>query len=187
MKKIIFILLLTSYIFAGNRIPIPDKQISYNSEEIIANPVTGEKLVFDQMLIVFDPSINRQTQESILKEIEGDVVGGLPSFEIYQVRFNNPDRTFSKLAQVQLKHRLCFLGETGVVGEVSIRSGDDVSGGRRNRASGGLLRGRLFLCFGFWKLVEKLERGVGDHDRVAALDLSLEDDALVGLLPHLRY
>jgi len=103
MKKIIFILLLTSYIFAGNRIPIPDKQISYNSEEIIANPVTGEKLVFDQMLIVFDPSVNRQTQESILKEIEGEVVGGLPSFEIYQVRFNNPDRTFSKLAQVQLK------------------------------------------------------------------------------------
>jgi hypothetical protein len=103
MKRLILILLLTSYIFAGNRIPIPDKQISYNSEDVIINPVTGEKLVFDQMLIVFDPSINRQTQESILKEIEGDVVGGLPSFEIYQVKFNNPDKTFSKLAQVQLK------------------------------------------------------------------------------------
>jgi len=104
MKKLILIfILIASYSFAGNRIPIPDKQISYNSEDVIANPVTGEKLVFDQMLIVFDPSINRQTQESILEDIEGDVVGGLPSFEIYQVRFNNPDRTFSKLAQVQLK------------------------------------------------------------------------------------
>ena len=104
MKKSILILLfLTSYMFAGNRIPIPDKQISYKSEDIIDNPVTGEKLVYNQMLIVFEPSVNRQTQESILDEIEGDVVGGLPSFEIYQVKFNNPDRTFSKLAQIQLK------------------------------------------------------------------------------------
>ena len=105
MAKQIFLLLLfiTTYIFAGNRIPIPDKQISYNSEDIIANPVTGEKLVYNQMLIVFDPAVNRQTQENILDDIEATIVGGLPSFDIYQVTFENPDKSFSTLAQVQLK------------------------------------------------------------------------------------
>ncbi len=102
-KSILLLLVFASYIFAGNRIAIPDKQISYKSEDVIANPVTGEKLVYNQMLIVFEPSANRQTQESILEQIEGDVVGGLPSFEIYQVQFNNPDRSFSKLAQIQLQ------------------------------------------------------------------------------------
>jgi len=102
-KNLLVLLLLSSYMFAGNRIPIPDKQISYNSEDVIDNPVTGEKLVYNQMLIVFEPSANRQTQESILDGIEGNVVGGLPSFEIYQVQFVNPDKSFSKLAQVQLK------------------------------------------------------------------------------------
>jgi hypothetical protein len=104
MKKNILLLILSASItLAGNRIPIPDKQISYNSEDVISNPVTGEKLVYNQMLIVFDPSVNRQIQESILEGINAVVVGGLPSFDIYQVTFDNPDRTFSKLAQVQLK------------------------------------------------------------------------------------
>jgi len=104
MRKILFIFLIfTSYIVAGSRIPIPDKQISYKSEDVISNPVTGEKLVYNQMLIVFDPEANRQTQENILNDIEATVVGGLPSFDIYQVTFDNSDKSFSKLAQVQLK------------------------------------------------------------------------------------
>ena len=102
-KQMLIFLFFITYIFAGNKIPIPDKQISYSSEDIISNPVTLEKLVYNQMLIVFDPSVNRQTQESILADIKGTIVGGLPSFDIYQVTFDNPDRSFSKLAQVQLK------------------------------------------------------------------------------------
>ena len=101
-KLLVILLLFTANIFGGNRIPIPNKQISYNTEDIIANPVTGEKLVHNQMLIVFDPSINRQAQENILEDINGDVVGGLPSFDIYQVEFDNPNKSFSRLAQVQL-------------------------------------------------------------------------------------
>lgn len=104
MKKILLVLiLLVSYIFAGNRIPIPDKQISYDPEDVISNPVTGERLVYNQILVVFDPSVTRQTQEAVLDDIEGNVVGGLPSFEIYQIQFKNQDKSFSKLAQVQLK------------------------------------------------------------------------------------
>jgi hypothetical protein len=102
-KLILLFLILTTYIISGNRIPIPDKQISFNAEDVIANPVTGEKLVYNQMLIVFDPAVNRQTQESILDDIDGTIVGGLPSFDIYQVTFENPDKSFSTLAQVQLK------------------------------------------------------------------------------------
>ena len=104
MKNILLVFLIfTTYVVAGSRIPIPDKQISYNSEDIISNPVTGEKLVYNQMLIVFDPAANRQTQENILDDIEAIVVGGLPSFDIYQVIFDNSDKTFSKLAQIQLR------------------------------------------------------------------------------------
>jgi len=130
-KSILLFLLLTSYMFAGNRIPIPDKQISYNSEDVIANPITGEKLVYNQMLIVFEPSVNRQIQESILDGIEGDVVGGLPSFEIYQVKFNNPDKSFSKLAQVQLKleknENIIFAMPQKVEGQNSGRTKDLIS------------------------------------------------------------
>ncbi len=103
MKKIVvlvLIILVSQFLFAGNRIPIPNKQISYNKNDVIKNPKTGEKLVCNQLLVVFDPAIQKPKQEQILKSIHGKVVGGLPSFEIYQITFKNENKSYSELAKV---------------------------------------------------------------------------------------
>ena len=55
----------------------------------------------------------------------------------------------------------------------------------RSIALNGIRCGRWFLFFGFRELLEELDGGVGDHDRVALLDLALKHDALVRFLPHL--
>ncbi|MFC2088547.1 AgmX/PglI C-terminal domain-containing protein [Calditrichota bacterium] len=101
--SIILLLTLQSYLFAGNRIPIPAKQIPYNKSDVITNPINGEKFVHNQLLVVFEPIISVQQQNEILESIDGKVVGGSPGFDIYQIAFENPEKSFSKLAQVQLQ------------------------------------------------------------------------------------
>jgi len=106
MRNITFtflVFLFANFLFAGNRIAIPNKQISYSGNDIISNPSNGERYVYNQLLIVFDPAVNRSQQESILNSIDGKVVGGLPAFDIYQITFDNPNKSYLKLAQVQLE------------------------------------------------------------------------------------
>lgn len=100
---IILIFAMQSLVLAGNRIPIPQKQVPYEKSDIITNPVNGEKLVYNQLLVVFEPIVSKEQQFNILNDINGEVVGGSPGFDIYQIVFKNPDKSFSKLAQVQLQ------------------------------------------------------------------------------------
>ena len=129
---VLFVILIYSHLFSDNRIPIPDKQVSYSKSDIIANPENDEQFVYNQLLIVFEPSADRNEQEKILESIDGEIVGGLPSYDIYQIRFENSNKSFSKLEQIQsfLEQNGTGLGFNGLSNSSSnVAAGNIARGG----------------------------------------------------------
>jgi hypothetical protein len=82
---------------ASDRIPIPNKPADVNQAYIINDPVTGDKIVCDQLMLAFKDEVYRPLQEKIIGSIQGKVVGGIPSLAVYQVSFKNPELSLEKM------------------------------------------------------------------------------------------
>jgi hypothetical protein len=101
LSVILFILFLITSLFSfADRIPVPGKSADIDENYLTVDSVSGEMIACDQILIVFQPDVTRQQQEKILSSIGGDIIGGVPSLDIYQVEIKNPDCSVKTVNQI---------------------------------------------------------------------------------------
>ena len=87
---IIWSCLIVAVILANNnRIPIPNKPATYKKNDIINDSETGDKIVNNQLILIFDENVSELQQKNILQSFGGKIVGGVPEMEVYHILFNN--------------------------------------------------------------------------------------------------
>jgi len=103
MKKLVVLMMTTLCLISfaeNNRIPIPEQSAPIEEIYIVEDMESGDKIVCNQILMIFKNDVTLEEQESILSSIRGKVIGGLPSMQIYQVLIDNPACTAAKVAQI---------------------------------------------------------------------------------------
>jgi hypothetical protein len=94
--------ILSGQLFARNdKLDIPSEYAPVNPARLLLDPQTGEQFAADMVLVAFKPHADRRSQESALARIDGQVIGGMPSLDIYQVSFNNPDGSIDNYQNIR--------------------------------------------------------------------------------------
>jgi len=89
------ILCILSFSSQQDRIPIPVTEAPYAAADVVVDEDSGEKIICDQLVIVFAEDITRSEQLNVLLQISGKVVGGNPDMNIYHISFPNRRRSLS--------------------------------------------------------------------------------------------
>jgi hypothetical protein len=98
LTVLLIILIPLTNLFSGvERIPVPEKSADIDANYVTVDSVSGENIACNQVLIVFQTNVTRQQQERILSSINGAIIGGVPSLDIYQVSIPNPDCSAQKV------------------------------------------------------------------------------------------
>jgi len=101
LKVLLIILIFITNLFSVvERIPVPEKSADIDKNYITLDSVSGENIACNQILLVFQTNVTRQQQEKILSSIDGAIIGGVPSLDIYQVSIPNPDCSANKVLQI---------------------------------------------------------------------------------------
>jgi hypothetical protein len=84
--------------FPGIQGPAP-----YKEGEIIVNPDNGDKIICNQLQIIFVDNLNREQKSSALKKVNGKMAGYLEDLDIYQIIITNPKCDFNELKKQREK------------------------------------------------------------------------------------
>ena len=87
---IIVLFLVICLVFASDKIPVPTESADYSQKYVKKDTDTGDEYVCDQLVMVFIEDITREQQDKILKGINGKIIGGIPSMDMYQIAISNP-------------------------------------------------------------------------------------------------
>jgi len=92
-------ILLCSLLFArdGENHRDDGKQYATMNGRIVTDPVSGEQVYADQLMIAFKESVAEKERQVILNNYDIKIVSSAPSLNIYHVTFNNPESNLSKL------------------------------------------------------------------------------------------
>jgi hypothetical protein len=74
-----------------------DKQYATAAARIVTDPVSGEQVYTDQLMIAFKESVAEKERKIILDNYNIKIVSSAPSLNIYHVTFSNPESNLSKL------------------------------------------------------------------------------------------
>lgn len=96
----IFLLIFYSLAMGLDKIPIPRESADYSEKYIIQDPESGDDIICNQIVIVFSEDINSTEQKNILKKISGNIIGGIPVMDMYQVRIQNNDVSLKKVERI---------------------------------------------------------------------------------------
>jgi len=102
MKLLTFAILLQIFLFSllfasdGER-QTTDKQYAAMGGRLVTDPVSGEQVYTDQLMIAFKESVAEKERKIILDNYNIKVVSSAPSLNIYHVTFSNPESNLSKL------------------------------------------------------------------------------------------
>jgi len=93
----VYVLFMFSLLFSPqqDKIPIPVAEAPYTATDIVIDETTGEKIICDQLVVVFAEDITRSEQLNVLLQISGKVVGGNPDMNLYHISFPNRRRSLS--------------------------------------------------------------------------------------------
>ena len=92
--------LVVSSAFAQNRLPIPEQKAEIDKIYVIKNRSGDEKIVSNQVLIVFKQDVSAADQNRAIYRVNGKLVGGIPAMEIYQVEIANPAKSLDVVESV---------------------------------------------------------------------------------------
>jgi phosphoribosylformylglycinamidine (FGAM) synthase PurS component len=83
-----------------DRIPIPHKSLKIEEKDIITDPETGDKILANQIIIIFNDQVTANQQKNILKDIKGEVVGGIADENVYYIAVTNTSSSASKIKKL---------------------------------------------------------------------------------------
>ena len=86
---VIYICMICVILYANNKIPIPDSAAVYDEKDIITDPETGDKIITNQLVMIFDQEVSFNQQKNILKSFSGKIAGGIPDMNVYHIQVNN--------------------------------------------------------------------------------------------------
>jgi hypothetical protein len=86
--------------YADDHIPIPDKNPKYEQKYIITDPESGDKIVSNQIIVIFDETATTVQQKNILRSCGGKIIGGIPDMDAYYIAINNVSLSFTRLKNI---------------------------------------------------------------------------------------
>jgi TonB family protein len=98
IKSLVILLSAFSFLFASDKGDNADEnQYASLSHEIVTDPVSGDKVYINQLMIAFKEDVTENERKSIIENYNVRLLSSAPSLNIYHVAFVNPDRSLSKL------------------------------------------------------------------------------------------
>jgi phosphoribosylformylglycinamidine (FGAM) synthase PurS component len=92
--------LFTVILAKDDRIPIPNGSPKVEEKDIITDPETGDKIVSNQVIIIFQDNVTAKQQKSVLKELNGEVIGGIPGENVYYIEVDNESSSAAKIKNI---------------------------------------------------------------------------------------
>lgn len=107
MRDTFTILMLLTFFVSLSVAGEPSKSKDVNSEaaatNVVTDPVSGEKMYADQLMLAFKEDVTDQIKDRIFAEYGLEPISRYPSLNIYHVTFANPRGRLSKLQKTQEK------------------------------------------------------------------------------------
>lgn len=97
----IYILSLILLSFIINQTAANHFNNKLTKEKIITDPQTGDKLICDELFVVFKDNVDPSEQAKILADIDAKIISEMPSLGICQISFNNPDTSIKRLQHLK--------------------------------------------------------------------------------------
>jgi hypothetical protein len=129
ISMVAFILLIITGLSASEKIPVPQESAPYSEKFVREDEAGGDQIICNQLVVVFTEDVTRTEQQMLLQKINGEIVGGVPEMDIYQIRIPNPDASISKVKMISseiTKHKhVAHAGPrkvpTGMINKIDIK------------------------------------------------------------------
>jgi len=85
---------------AADKIQLPSETAQYSEKYVKEDSVSGDLIITNQIVAVFREDVTREMQEKLLRNINGKVIGGIPSMDIYQIGIPNNSASLERAKQL---------------------------------------------------------------------------------------
>ena len=154
-RQFLFFIVLCTIAMASDKIPIPKESADYSQKYVVQDPESGDDVICNQIYIVFTEDVTSTEQKSIIKNINGALIGGIPAMDMYQIEIRNNEKSLKKVDGICSKlqknkkviHAAARKVPTGNIDKIEVETSKPV----RRR---GQLDMEPIALYSFWKTCE---------------------------------